>query len=182
MFNEAKTAQMAAYLLAKSGGRMRYIKLIKLLYLADRESMRKTGDSMTHDRFYSLKNGPILSCTLDLLRGQKHSEGWSSIVRKDGYQAELVAAMSPDDLDELSPFNLHIMDDVYARFGGMGWRQLCEWTHKNCPEWMHPGRSNLPISAADVFHALGWTKDEARDMDEKYNERRELDRTLASFN
>ncbi len=39
MFCEEKVAQMAAYLLQKRGGKMSYLKLMKLLYLSDRESM-----------------------------------------------------------------------------------------------------------------------------------------------
>jgi hypothetical protein len=36
MFSEEKVAQMAAYLLLKRGGRMAYLKLMKLLYLSNR--------------------------------------------------------------------------------------------------------------------------------------------------
>ena len=36
-FNEVKATQAAARLLRNRGGRMKYLKLIKLLYLADRE-------------------------------------------------------------------------------------------------------------------------------------------------
>lgn len=39
MFNEEKVAQMAAYLLKKHGGSMRFIKLMKLMYLSDRKAM-----------------------------------------------------------------------------------------------------------------------------------------------
>ena len=65
MFREEKVAQMAAYLLQKRGGRMAYIKLMKLLYLADREYMISYGDSMSGDRAVSMKNGPVLSQTYD---------------------------------------------------------------------------------------------------------------------
>lgn len=38
-FDEAKATQVAAAILRMRGGRMHYIKLIKLLYLVDRESL-----------------------------------------------------------------------------------------------------------------------------------------------
>ena len=38
-FNEAKAAQAAARLLKLRGGRMSFLKLIKLLYIVDREAL-----------------------------------------------------------------------------------------------------------------------------------------------
>jgi uncharacterized phage-associated protein len=182
MFNEAKAAQMAAYLLSKSGGSMNYTKLMKLLYLTDRESMRVTGASMTNDQPYSLKHGPVLSLTLDLLHGKLKSQRWSGLVRTEGYDAKLARTMQEDDLDELSPFGMKILDEVYARFGGMGWNALCRWTHDNCAEWKDPGSSRIPIAPGDVFEALGWAPEQAQQLASQYDEQRELDRTLANFN
>lgn len=51
MFNELKTAQLAAYLLKQGGGRMEYIKLINLLYLAEREHLKLYHSPMTGDFF-----------------------------------------------------------------------------------------------------------------------------------
>lgn len=54
MFSEEKVAQMAAYLLLKRGGRMAYLKLMKLLYLANRQSMIRHGRMMGEDKLYSM--------------------------------------------------------------------------------------------------------------------------------
>ena len=68
MFKEVKTAQVAAFFLAKAPGhRMPHLKLMKLLYLADRESMRETGYPMSWDRLVSMPHGPVLSTTLNLI-------------------------------------------------------------------------------------------------------------------
>ena len=42
-FDERKAAQAASVLLERHGGSMPYIKLIKLLYLADREALIESG-------------------------------------------------------------------------------------------------------------------------------------------
>ena len=42
-FDERRAAQAASLLLERRAGRMPYIKLIKLLYLADREALIETG-------------------------------------------------------------------------------------------------------------------------------------------
>lgn len=181
MFNEAKTAQMAAYLLAKSGGKMNYTKLMKLLYLTDRKSMELTGDSMTHDRFFSMKNGPVLSQTLELLQGKGRSDAWSSLVVKSFWDAKLARPVEVDDRDELSLMNMRVMDLIYDEFGHMNQWELIDWTHKNCGEWTDPGKSNNPILPGEVYVALGWKEDQAAQMERQFNERRALDRTLANF-
>ena len=71
-FNEAKAAQTAARLLKLRGGRMSYLKLIKLMYLIDREALLRWGRPVTTDCYVSMDKGPILSRTLIL-----SSSAWS---------------------------------------------------------------------------------------------------------
>src|ERR1700712_384885 len=66
-FNEAKATQAAARLLRNRGGRMSYMKLIKLLYLADREALARWGRPITTDSYVSMKHGPVLSGVLNLI-------------------------------------------------------------------------------------------------------------------
>ncbi|MDW1026734.1 Panacea domain-containing protein [Mannheimia haemolytica] len=49
MFDELKIAQATAYLLHKAGGTMEHIKVMKLLYLADRLSWQRYGYSISND-------------------------------------------------------------------------------------------------------------------------------------
>ncbi len=53
-FNERKATQAAAYLLQMRGGTMSYMKLIKLLYLADRAALVRFGRPITTDRYVSM--------------------------------------------------------------------------------------------------------------------------------
>ena len=70
-FNEKKATQAAAYLLRLRGGRMSYMKLIKLLYLADRISLNRRGRPITTDRYVSMDRGPVLSRTLNLITEER---------------------------------------------------------------------------------------------------------------
>ena len=47
MFNERKAAQVAAWFLRRSGRRMAHLKLMKLMYLADREALNEFGFPIT---------------------------------------------------------------------------------------------------------------------------------------
>ncbi|HTH08426.1 MAG TPA: Panacea domain-containing protein, partial [Acidovorax sp.] len=62
-FNERKAAQAAACLLHKAGGSLSVLKLMKLMYLAERRSLKKYGDTITGDAFVSMPHGPVLSMT-----------------------------------------------------------------------------------------------------------------------
>jgi uncharacterized phage-associated protein len=53
-FDERKAAQAAAYLLKKHDGRLNFMKLIKLLYLADRKSLLENGKPITGDRMLAM--------------------------------------------------------------------------------------------------------------------------------
>src|SRR4051812_18447984 len=66
-YDEAKTTQAALYLLKKRGGTMSYMKLIKLLYLADREALLRWARPITFDRYVSMDNGPVVSQTYRLI-------------------------------------------------------------------------------------------------------------------
>src|SRR2546426_8827697 len=65
-FNERKATQAAGLLLQLRGGTMSYMKLIKLLYLADREALLRWGRPISTDRYVSMDRGPVLSRILDL--------------------------------------------------------------------------------------------------------------------
>lgn len=73
MFNERKVAQMAAFLLGKGGDRMPHLKLMKLLYLSDREAMERYGFPISGDCIVAMPHGPVLSMTLNLMDGDVES-------------------------------------------------------------------------------------------------------------
>ena len=81
-FNERKAAQMASYFLMRRGGKMSHLKLMKLLYLSDREAMSKFEHPISGDRMVSLPHGPVLSMTLDYMDGNIESSkhGWESYI------------------------------------------------------------------------------------------------------
>src|SRR5436190_24334529 len=71
MLNVLKTAQAAAVLIrAECATGMNYMRVLKLLYIADRECLRRYGRVITGDRAVATKRGPVLSVSLDLIKGE----------------------------------------------------------------------------------------------------------------
>jgi len=159
MYDEAKAAQVAAYFLHRGGGTMEYIKIIKLIYLAERENLNRYHEPLTGDLLFSLNQGPIVSTTLDCInkKATRNGEIWDQWIESPtGYCISLKADLkSTEDLEDLSIDDLEIVEDTWKRFGGMSWKQLIRYTHYNCPEWRFPNGSRIPIEYSDVFRALG---------------------------
>ncbi|AJJ07409.1 Panacea domain-containing protein [Yersinia enterocolitica] len=188
MFCEEKVAQMAAYLLLKRGGRMAYIKLMKLLYLAEREYILSYGDSMTGDRAVSMDNGPVLSKTYDLLKsGSPDSESpWAEwIAGERNYEVSIkkkIHGLNNDDaFDELSRADIRILDKVFAEFGAFKRFDLCDLTHRICPEWQDPHGSSIPINPKAVLMAGGKTEEEAEMLIKLMRERSEIQKFSAQL-
>ena len=69
-FNFEKSLQAAGVLLQLEEGRMPYLRLLKLLYIADRELLAESAASLTGDRAYAMKHGPVLSHVYSLIKGE----------------------------------------------------------------------------------------------------------------
>ncbi|HHA1934671.1 TPA: Panacea domain-containing protein [Enterobacter ludwigii] len=185
MFSEEKVAQMAAYLLSKGGGRMAYLKLMKLLYLADRESMDRFGFPMSGDRMVSMPHGPVLSRTLNLMNGCESgtATGWEKwISGAENYELALhLTNASRDDYDELSPADLTLLDAVYSRFGHMSQWQIRDYTHEHCAEWSDPNGGSFTINPERVFRALGKSEESVRALADRMREINELEKLTSEL-
>lgn len=160
LFREAKTTQAAARLLTLRGGEMNYMKLIKLLYIVEREALLRWGRPVTADRCVSLRHGPVLSQTLNLINEGPTPHAESVWVRHISQPADYaVRLLAPTDNDELSVAELALIEEVFARHGKMNRWDLVEHVH-TFPEWQDPDGSALPISYHDILKAGGKTEAE----------------------
>ena len=184
MFNERKVAQMAAFLLGKRGDRMPHLKLMKLLYLSDREAMERYGFPISGDCIVAMPHGPVLSMTLNLMDGDVESlpGGWDSLISdKENHELSLKGSVTRSDLDELSQADIDVLEAVWTRFGHMGKYEIRDYTHDHCPEWTDPNGSSNPIPYEKVFRALGRSKDVAAKLSARIEDERSLDKTFAAL-
>jgi uncharacterized phage-associated protein len=163
-FNEVKATQAAAFLLTLRGGQMSYMKLIKLLYLADRESLLKHGHPITTDRWVSMDNGPVVSRIYELIREEPQpgiDSFWQRhIAPAANYEVKLAADAGDD---ELSPAEIDVLQEIFERHGRSGRWELVEYS-RTLPEWHDPDGSSIPISVEDILSAGGWPADEIEEV------------------
>lgn len=184
MFNERKVAQIAAYLISKEGERMSHLKLMKLLYLADREAMSRYGAPLSGDQLVSMPHGPVLSMTLNLMDGDTESaeNGWEAwISDKENHELSTVRPVVRSDLDELSAADLDVIKTVWGQFGHMGKWEIRDYTHQHLPEWQDPRGSSMPIAFETVFKALGRSPEEAIELATHIESERSIDRLFAGL-
>jgi len=172
-FNERKVAQMAAYFLQRNGGSLSILKLMKLLYLADRRALDLYEEPISGDRMVSMPHGPVLSKTLELMNGTGYSgdQGWDSWVsdRANRMLSLKEGHLSAGELEltALSEADLEVLDEVQADFGGVEAWDLRNYTHDKCPEWEDPKGSSRPISYEAVFRALGRDAETAKSAQQR---------------
>ena len=152
-FSERKTTEAAARLLHLRGGCMHYLKLLKLLYIADREALQRWGIPISHDNYVSMDHGPVLSQTYNLIR-DGGSRIWAEHISAPFGDYEIRLIGDPPESQKLSPAEEQLLDEVFARFGHSNRWDLVDETHK-FPEWRDPHGSSLPIDIREILQALG---------------------------
>lgn len=163
-FNEKKTAQAAAHLLRKGGGEMNYMKLIKLLYLADRQSLLARGLLISGDRLVAMKRGPVLSRVLNLIKKGTADDGhaWSQYISAPQDYEVRVQPTADCSGSELSPFETSILDRVFADFGHLTPWELVDRLHErdSFPEWRDPGDSAFDIHPEAILRQGAWSEED----------------------
>ncbi len=174
-YQEEKATEAAARLLHKRGGKMSHMKLIKLLYLVDREAYVRWGRPITYDSYVSMPHGPVLSFTLDRINEPEYSEGayWHEhIAPKENHEVRLTGRAIPNE--HLSPAEEALIDEVFAKYGRMNRWELRDFTH-TLPEWEDPKGSSRLIDPADILRNSGYSDEQIRDIENDLEETRLAD-------
>lgn len=173
-YDERKAAEAAAWLLMFAGGSMPYMKLLKLMYLADRLALIETGAPITGDDMFALPKGPILSRVLDLMNSSpEEGRAWFEFVSghsgPGGYDVTAVKDPPSDD-SRLSDYEVGVLERVWGEYGEVGLWSLVERLHRELPEWSDPGGSSRRIRPEDILRAArqsaGTISEVADDADE----------------
>lgn len=147
-YNHELARAVAARFIQLEGGIINKMKLMKLMYLLDREAICEDGCAIVGGHYMSFAYGPVVSEELDAA----NYNTWAGITRsKDGYELQLHGKDFAFDL--ISEWVEEKIQTVYQKFGKMTPFELSEYTHQkeNCPEWAAPSRKKTEyISLRDI--------------------------------
>ena len=117
MFNEEKATELAACMLSW-GGSMKFIKLLKLIYLADREALDREGHSISTDRWVSMKHGPVPIQTYNLIHQEDDPDRhpvWNQYIEN---QADYCIGLKKEmGINHLSEAERAVAEDVWKQYG-----------------------------------------------------------------
>ncbi len=151
--------------IARSGGRINVMKLVKLIYLLDRLSIQRRGVPVVGGVYFSMRNGPVTSELLDLvnageLAGESGSR-WDELIsdRKD-HEIAMRPSVQPER-EHLSDSEIALIDEINAEHGGKDQWQLRDWCHERCGEWTPLQNGRERISIREMAVNVGRNPEEA---------------------
>ena len=148
-FNFEKSLQAAGVLLRLEEGRMPYLRMLKLLYIADRELLASTAMSITGDQVFAMKHGPVLSHVYSLIKGtDSRVADWDRHIRTQGYALKLV---NDPGRGKLSRGEVEKLNEVSDRHRSKDHWEISDLTH-DFPEW----RKHWPENAESGSYPIPW--------------------------
>jgi uncharacterized phage-associated protein len=170
-FNPKKSVQAGAYLLKQNGGDMDKYLWIKMLYLADRESLGRWEEPITGDSPASMQYGPVLSTIYDLTKGDcptLHPQ-WEQFISDADPETNRVFLKADPGIDELSKAEVGILESVFQKFRNYTWRQMKDFCHR-LTEYEEVGRSSKPLPFERILTALGKSPKEIEEAEARHVE------------
>ncbi|MBF0466111.1 MAG: SocA family protein [Nitrospirae bacterium] len=166
MTNTTTVIEAVFYLLSKLGPSDK-LKLIKLIYLADKFHLIRYGRTVTRDKYLAMEHGPVGSVVKDVLSFNSKSLSASELrcacalfEETDTYTFKAKQSATERDFDMLSESDIESFDFVINQFGRMTQWELRDYTHKY-PEWyqheqlLKAGQSRSePINTKELLSLL----------------------------
>jgi len=156
-YNPNKAAQAILWLLNSNHGSMDKLKLVKLIFYADRAHLSKYGRPIVGGNYVAMPHGLVSSPMLDSINSAT-PEASLPFVLRDNY----ICLKETIGYDELSESDREILQEVLDKYGHYNPWQLRDLTHelqaykKNYPD--PTANTSRPLSYDDFFLDLKSTE------------------------
>ncbi|MCH7885956.1 MAG: SocA family protein [Planctomycetes bacterium] len=178
--DKQKAVQAAAVLLkCAPNWQMSRLRLLKLMYLADRASLSDKGRPITGDQIVAMDHGPVLSGVYDFIKNtHADPEPWPSHIQSQHHD---VLLMSDPGVGDLSRYEVGKLQELWGEYEDISDWRLVEDVVDKLPEYLEykpAPRSRRPIPFRAILTAVGRANDVDRILQEAAEERM-LDRLWA---
>ena len=130
--NERKATDAVARLIEKSGADVDYLRISKLIYLADRDSILERGIPIVGGHYFSMRKGPVISEVLNFVKCRNAPRWKGTISPLHGHYLNLV---QKPNYESLTHVEVDILDAVVAEHFNRSTEDLVNWCHDNCGEY-----------------------------------------------
>lgn len=135
--SERLATQMAVAFIAKANRPVGWLKLVKLMYLAEREAMRRFLLPIIGDDIFAMRHGMASSNTARLAQGKGEAYGeWSQHIVRTAQGLGIRKGVSTESLDCLSEDDLGVIQSVWDDYGDKNQDELVHVVHHRLPEWI----------------------------------------------
>lgn len=172
-----KTTQASALLIKLAGKRMTYFRLLKLLYIADRQAIREWGQPITFDQYVAMKHGPVLSGAYSAIKDETGPSYWHRYIARHGVHH--VQLEREPECGALSQLEIDLLAKVHLDYLHKSQWVIRDELHEQCAEWKNPGNSSWPIEYEDILLALKIDEKRRDAMVKEYNSARAYFRAVA---
>ncbi len=162
--NPLKATQVAAFFIKSNGKRLNYTKLIKLMYLADREALKKWNRPVTGGSYVSMDYGPVLSEVYDWMKGKAENKYWLVSIKKQDFDAVLIQDAGDGELSEAEE---KLLGEVDRKFKKYSFGEMVDYCHVHTKEWEDPNGSSIPLTVEKVLTTLGKDKREIKKIEQE---------------
>jgi len=134
-FSHQKAVQIINFFAQQNGGEISKLRMLKLVFFADRYHLRKYGRPITDDQYWAMKMGPVASCIKEIaeLNGDDPRERLYA-------KRFLVSAAKPHHVRSVAAIEPQVFSDSDREALTFAWntfghvKDLVELTHRY-PEW-----------------------------------------------
>ena len=177
-FDIRKTIAAVAFLMEREGGHLDMFLGLKMLYLADKESLIRWGKTITGDSFVSMRRGPVLSEVYNLFKGEAPDEDqhqWDAVFSERVNHS--IQQLQPVEMTVLSEREMERLEEARKQINNFAPWDVARWLHDTCPEWEDPQGSSIPIDPEVILRNAGRTPEEIEIIEESnrtYNQTKVL--------
>ena len=136
---EKQAAQVAAALILREGRPIGALKLTKLMYMVERESIQQSAFPIIFDDIFAMQRGMALSRTYNLMiqkSGTPTTGEWNQHIVRTPRGLHVQRGVSEKRLGGLSRKDVSIIDQVWQRYGYMSLDKLVLEIHHKLDEWL----------------------------------------------
>jgi uncharacterized phage-associated protein len=150
-YDRERAVNAVLWLLGRHNGTLEKLKLVKLLFYADRAHLAKYGRPITGGMYSAMPHGPVASALYDDLKS------WDCDVQHAPVRisGKHVTARKQLDAESLSESDVEILTQIDREYGGLSALALRAMTHrlKAYKKNFHPGAGirSFPLPYEDFF-------------------------------
>jgi hypothetical protein len=172
-----KSTQAVARLIEKSGGPIDYLRISKLIYLADRQSILERGIPIVGGRYFSMRKGPTISEVMNFVNRRSAPQWKETISPRFGNEVRLIS--KAPEYGSLSESEFEILDKTVVAHSRRTTDELVDWCHKNCPEYEDvPPSQRKPIEVESILKGANRSANKIQKVIQEAKELEELDALL----